>query len=367
MDKLYEHVDRPIREFGETVANMLSTLAHGETGGLGELMAVNLYLNNGLGTVLMHKVPVEPVSNAADYRVAARRMRDVHAMLLDKMYAFWDTWCGDRDVVAQYRAKYRREPFVAVLDEMNRNRNEADELLRGLNVSSGGAPLDVDPGRIALAEYARDVVSSRSMPGPVLDGLRLRSFEASYQFDPSRLRAYHKSLFRDVYACVYWATVTHLKLADRIAAAGPGRLDAAEFAGYARPLTVFNVNRYAFVGRLPPKASINLIALASFLSNVLYGGADVSPARVRWFVDLLTADMAAALDMTVPDAYFDGLSTDGALTLMRSNHKAFARLVAAASGHREDRANVVKLKKFFYFLSDAVDFEKPDIRQLLIQ
>lgn len=379
MDKLYDHVDRPIREYGETVANMLSILAYGEMGRLGELMAVNLYLNNEFKTVLMHKVPVEPVTSATDFQVAAKRMRDVHKMILGKLHTFWDTWCDDRDVVAQYRAKYEREPFIMVLDEMNKNMDDTDELLRSLNVSGPAVDVDPDPRRVALADYVRAVVSSGSMPGPMLADLRLRSFEASYQFNPREVHEYHVSVFRHVYTCFYWTTVTHLKLADRVAdgvrrlARSSGenvrRSDlgsfAVDFVKYARPLTVFDVNRYTFATSLSPKASINLTKLLLFLARIRRGAKNADQTQtiltgstdIRKFIDLLSADMANMFDMDVPDAYFDGLSPENALSLMRSNYKAFARLVAATSGSKEDRINVIKLKKFFFFLSEAVDFE----------
>jgi len=211
-DKIPAVVDKPIREFGETVVNMLTILSHGETGGLGEFMALNLYLNNVYDTVFLQNIPLEQVRSSVDVDIARKHMGDIHMMLLDKMYTYWDTWCSDKDIVTQYRLKYKNDEFIVILDEMNKNIEDADELMRGLNVSDNVVDLDFDPKRIALTDFVNHLVSNIPMPNDLLIDLQLKSFEASFEFNPQAMYAYHKSVFRTIYICFYWTTITHLKL-----------------------------------------------------------------------------------------------------------------------------------------------------------
>lgn len=374
MDKLSSYVDKPIREFGETIVNVLATIGHGETGALGELMAMNLYLNNKFGTVLMHKIPAEPVASWADFQVARKRMRAVHGMILEKLYAFWDTWCSDRDIVTQYRRKYRDGDHVAVLREMATNVRETDDLVRGLNVSDHDVvDLDFDPNRIALTDYVAAIVSSRSMPDELSADVQLRSFEASYQFDPRELRAYHAFVFRSVYACFYWTTVTQLRLAARIVeqmkehgTVQENRMGfVVNLAKFLRPLTVFDVNRNRFALDLSPAASGNLTALVSYLSRLyraLRRGCSAelilsSGTEARHFADLLSADMETLLNVEGPADYFENYDYDAAVKLVETNYQAFARLVSTTSGFKEDRVNLMKLKKYLFFLADVAEFD----------
>lgn len=373
MDKAYFYVDRPIREFGETIVNILATVGHGETGPLGELMALNLYLNNRYGSVLMHKIPAEPVASWTDFEVARNRMRAVHRDILGKLYAFWDTWCGDRDIVSQYRRKYAGGGHAAVLREMDNNVRETDDLVRGLNVSDDVVDLDFDPRRVALTDYAAAIVSSGSMPDRLLADVRLRSFEASYQFDPRELRGYHAFVFRSVYACFYWTAVTQLRLAARIVermkergTVGENRTGfVANLARFARPLTVFDVNRSQFALGLSARASENLTGLVSYLWRLYRAarrGCTVelivsSGTAARDFADSLSADMGTLLDAEGPADRFENYDYDAAVKLFETNHRALARLVSAASGFKEDRANLMKLKKYLFYLADVAEFD----------
>lgn len=366
-------MDQPIREFGENVVNMLSTLGHGELGGLGELMALNLYLNNGLGTVFMHRVPVAPITSPDDFAVAKRRMRTVHGAILDGLYAFWDTWCSDADVVAQYRRKYSGSAYIVLVSEMDKNIRESEAFVRALNVSDNVVvPLDLDPRRVALTDYAERVSSAASMPAALSADMRLRAFRASFEFDPRAVHEHQASVFRAVYTCFYWNTIVHLKLGLRLAAERRGGDDdetafVVNFVRYVRPLAVFDLNRFHFVVALSPEAAAHLTRLLAFLLKMYrvsrnphhHGGGGVfsSSPIIREFVDLLSADMHAVLNMNVPDEYFDRLSRGDALKLMQSNYRAFARLVAATSAFKEDRVNAIKLKRFMFFLSEAVDFD----------
>jgi len=353
---------------------MLSALAHGETGRLGELMALNMYLNNEYGTVLMYKAPTEPVASSTDWEVARERSRRAHAAILDKLRTMWGTWCGDKDVVAQYRHKHAGDAHATVLDAMAANADEADRLIRDLNVTAA-AGLDFEPRRIALTDFVDGLVATGSMPDAVLDNLRLQRFETSYAFDPLAVRAYHGHVFRAVYACFYWTTIVHLQLAVRVIDALPhdGLEETAgwrffvNFVKFVRPLTVFDMNRLLFPTVLSPEASVNLTALLSFLLDVYRSAKNSTPGhallsavpRVREFVDLLRADMQTLLDAQAPpppsDDRFDHMSHETACALMRSNYHAFARLASATSRFKEDRKNAIRLKKFMPFLSEVVD------------
>lgn len=380
-DKLPFYVDKPIREFGETVVNVLATLGHGETGGLGELMALNLYLNNRHGTVLMHRIPVEPIASPVDFRVARERMRTVHRALLDGLSAFWGTWCSDRDVVEQYRRKYRDEDrYVVVLNEMDQNARDADDLVRGLNVSDNAADLDLDPRRVALADYVDGLVASRSMPGRLLADVRLRQFEATYQFDPRELRDYHAHVFRSVYACFYWTAVAQLRLGarivDRMTESGTVAENRMGFVvhlvKFARPLSVFDATRSRFPVALSPAASAHLADLLAYLSRLYRalrrGRAAAAAARLisrsaaaaRHFADLLSADMRETLRLDAGDEpadYFGGYDYDAAVKLFETNYQAFARLVSTASDFEADRENLAKLKKYMFFW-DEQEFDR---------
>jgi len=177
-DEILADIDKAIREFGETVVNMLTILSHGETGGLGELMALNLYLNNVYKTVFLQKIPLEQVRSSVDIEIARKHIRDVHMMLLDKLYTYWDTWCSDKDIVTQYRLKYKNYEFIVILDEMNKNIEDAEELMRSLNVSDNVVDLDFDPKRIALTDFVNHLVSNTPMPNELLIDFQLKSFEA---------------------------------------------------------------------------------------------------------------------------------------------------------------------------------------------
>lgn len=385
--------DRPIREFGEPVADMLSVLAHGETGGLAELMAVNLYLNNRYGTVFMARVPPAPVARARDFAVAAERMRAVHAVVLDRLRAFWTTWCADRDVVAQYRAKYRRGvefgDFRDVTREMEDNLDDANALIRGLNVADRAViDWDFDPERVALRRLADRLVAGRSMPPPLLAEVGLAAFRCSYEFDPRALYdRLGRSVFRAIHACFCWTAIAHLRLALRYAEDAetvgedqqPHRRHAAAFAAefvrFRGPLTAFR--DHGLLHRLrravprpssPEAVEDNVARLVSFFRRLRDDDETAAAAadrathiltfrpEMRELVESLTADMVAVSGVPPPHDYFGRLSYETALELMRTNYRAFARLVAAASGCQEDLANFMKLKRFFFFLSETVEF-----------
>lgn len=371
MNKITDYADKPIREFGETLSNMLSVLVHGEIGGLGELMALNLYLNNKFNTVFIYKIPVEPVTTLTDFEIGQKHMRSEHNMILDKLYSFWDTWCSDRDVVTQYRHKYRNEKFIVVLDEMNMNIEDAEALVRGLNVSDNVVDLDLDPKRIALTDYVNGLISKSSMPAEILTDIQLRAFEASYEFNPREIYEYHKYVFRNIYTCYYWTTITHLKLGVRMidemkkSGVNDYRMSfRANFIKYVKPLVVFNINQREFVSRMSPKAMRNLNKLISFLSTFCQELKDnnlkklilKSRPKVQKLTNALTIDMEKMLNFKMPVDNVDELSYEDALKVMRSNYIAFARLVSATSDFKEDRMNLLKLKKTLFFLSEAVPF-----------
>jgi len=83
----------------------------------------------------------------------------------------------------------------------------------------------------------------------------------------------------------------------------------------------------------------------------------LSRLEIQKFVSLLYADMEIMLNMKAPEnQYFDTISYEKALKLMKLNYRVFSRLVLATSGFKEDRMNVIKLKKCFFFLTEAVEF-----------
>lgn len=353
---------------------MLTILAHGETGGLGDLMAMNLYLNNVYNTVFLQKIPVDQVTSSVDVDISRKHMGNVHMMLLDKLYTYWDTWCSDKDIVTQYRLKYKNDEFIVILNEMNKNIEDADELMRSLNVSDNVVDLDFDPKRIALTDFVNHLVSHIPMPDELLIDLKLKSFEASFEFDPQVMYLYHKSVFRTIYICFYWTTITHLKLGIQF-------IDEMEnyenitkyrmsfivnFIKYLRPLTMFNIHQSQFPLKLSTEASDNLTNLIFFLlkffddlrNKNLKDMILLSRQEIQKFVSLLSADMETMLNMKAPENYyFDIISCEKVLQLMKSNYRVFTRLVLATSGFKEDRINVIKLKKFFFFLSEAVEFD----------
>lgn len=375
MNKLPIYADKPIREFGETIVNVLTTLRHGEPGKLGELMTLNLYLNNRFNTVFMYKIPVEPITSPVDFEVARKRMRNVHLMILEKLYAFWDTWCSDKDIVTQYRVKHKNDAFLVVLAEMDKNIKDADDLVRGLNVSDNVVDLDFDPKKIALVDFVDGIISSRSMPDAVLADLKLRSFEASYEFNPQALYEYHNSTFETVYTCFYWMTITHLNLAVKLINETEKRETSPDdvknlvinIVKYIRPLTVFNINRSQFVLRLPTAASKNLTMVLAYLMKMYYllrkdysKEAILSSASdIQTLADLLSNDSETIFNTNataIGSVDFDNYDYETAFNLMKSNYQEFARLASATSGFKEDRKNLMKLKKSLLFLSDVVKF-----------
>ncbi|CAH1725564.1 unnamed protein product [Aphis gossypii] len=369
-DKIETNVDQPIREFGENVVNMLSILSHGETEGFGELMALNLYLNNIYDTVFIQKIPVKPVTSLVDIEVAKKHIKKVHTMILDKLYTVWDTWCSDKDIVTQYRLKYKNDEYIVILDEMNKNIEDTEEFIRSLNVSDNVVDLDFDPEKIALMGFVNHLISNTPMPNELLMDLKLKSFEATYEFNPYAMYTYHKSIFKTVYICFYWMTITHLKLGiqfiDEIENYKVTKYRTSfiiNFIKYIRPLAIFDINRSQFAIKLSPDASQNLTDLLSFLLKYLTNSnlEDVillSRLEIQKFVNLLSADMEAMLNMkTPPNYYFDAISYENVLKLIRSNYRVFSRFVLAISGFKEDRMNVNKLKKSFFFLSEAIEFD----------
>lgn len=373
LDRIPSTVDKPIREFGETVVNMMSILSHGETGGLGEFMALNLYLDNVYDTVFLHKIQAEQVASSVDVEIAGKHIGDVHKMLLDKFYTFWDTWCSDKDIVTQYRLKYKNDEFIVILDEMNKNIEDADELMRSLNVSDNVVDLDFDPKKIALTDFVNHLVSNVPMPNELLVDLKLKSFEASFEFNPQAMYAYHKSIFRTIYMCFYWTTITHLKLGiqfideiENYEVTNHNMGFIVNFFKYLRPLTIFNVHRSQFPLKMSPEASSNLNDLLFFLLKCFddlknTNSKDLilsSRKEIQRFASLFSADMETMLNMKAPaNYYFDTISYEKSLKLMKSNYRVFTRLVLATCSFKEDRLNVIKLKKFFFFLSEAVEFD----------
>lgn len=363
LQRLLTDVDEPIRRFGQTVADALALLGRGDWQ-LGELMALNLYLNNRYGTVLMHRLPAEPVTGAADLAVARERARLVHRAIADRLSAFWSRWCSDRNIVRQYRRKYDGDTFVSVLAAIGRNTADADSLLRSLSISDGGDGngVDLDPARIALTDYANGLIADGSMPGPVLTDLRLRAFEASYQFDPRALARYHRRLFRSVNACFYWTAVVYLRLGARIVdllhddgdVAVNRRCLLTNVARFVRPLAVFidvGLTVPAADGDddpppPPPEHLGRLLAYSTRLYRTLqrdYTVPEVLAARqpIGQFADLLSADMEASLGVQAPAAdAFAEYGRDAAVELFESNYRALVRLVSAASRYRDDRVNL---------------------------
>jgi hypothetical protein len=352
---------------------MLSTLAHGELEGLAELMALNLYLNNKFGTVLIHKIPVDPITSPDDFAVAKKHMQKVHSMILDKLYTFWNTWCSDIDVVAKHQYMYKSSAFVELISEMEKNTKDTDDFIRGLNVSDHVVDLDFDPKRIALTDFVNHIISSRSMPTDMLADMQLKSFEISYEFNPHAVYEYQMSVFRTIYTCFYWTTITHLKLSvrliDNLEKRGVQHYQTTfivNFVRYMRPLTVFDINRIHFVATLSTDAARNLNRLLAFMLKIYRNSRNTrsknwipsSRPAIQKFVDLLSADMKTMFNMEVPDSYFDNLSYENnTLKLMQSNYRAFVRLVAATSGFIEDQINVIKLKKFAFFSTEAIAFD----------
>lgn len=352
---------------------MLSTLAHGEQGGLAELMALNLYLNNKYNTVFLYKIPAEPITSSDDFAVAKEHMRQIHSMILDKLYTFWDTWCSDSDVVAQYQNKYKNAAFILLISEMYKNTRDSEDLVRSLNVSDNVVDLDFDPERIALTDFVSHLISNRSMPAELLTEMQLKLFQTSYEFNPHAVYEYQMSVFRHIYTCFYWMTITHLKLGvqliDNIEQRGIKDYRVtfiANFVRYTRPLTVFDLNRLHFVLAMSPQAATNLRRLLAFLLQINRNLRDTHSSNgipslkpvILKFIDLLSTDMQNMLKMTVPNSYFDDLSYENTLKLMQSNHQAFACLVSSTCRFKEDQTNAIKLKKFMLFLSEAVEFEE---------
>jgi len=353
---------------------MLSTLTRGQTAGLGELMALNLYLNNRYGTVFMHKVPVTSVASTVDYEVARRHARRVHDTILGKLRAYLTMWCGDRDMVTQYRLKYVGATHATVLHEMAKNTDDTDGLIRDLNVQLIGGPSDLDfsPKRIVLADYVDRLVSLRPMPDELLADIKSKTFEVSYEFDPPAVSEYHGHVFRAIYACFYWTTISHLRLAVRVVdelekldTPGQWARFAINFVKFIRALIIFNVNRSRFATALPPTASANLTELLSFFSRACAKSRNEPLDRVirssrpaiRTFADLLSADMetVTSLAANAPARYLDGADYATASKLMRSNYRSFARLVSATCGFGDDLTNAVKLKRLMPYMSDVVD------------
>lgn len=354
---------------------MLNVLGHGETGGIGELMALNLYLNNIFGTVLIHKIPVEPIVSLEDFQIAKKHSRGVHIMIMEKLYDFWNTWCSDKDVVTQYRLKYANKQFEVILDEISRNIKVTNKFIHRLNVSGNVGNMDFDPNKILLTNYVNGLISNKSMPEAILNDIQLKFFEASFEFNPKALYInYHKSVFKSIYTIFYWTTITHLKLGvqfidniERFKVETHGIHFMMKFVKFVRPLTVFDINQYEFITRLPPKASMNIGKLIIFLLRLYY---DIKPTNlknaillsarpeIQNFVNLLNIDMKIVLNMEVPDYYFNNLNYDAALELMQTNYQAFTRLVSATSGSKEDRRNINKIQNFFYFLSESMHFKE---------
>lgn len=375
MKNIFVNVDRPIREFGETVVNMLNVLAHGEMGGIGDLMALNLYLNNIYGTVLMYKVPTGPIDTLEEFENAKKHSRDVHRMIIEKLYTFWDTWCSDIDVVTQYRSKYADKRFEIVLDEIDKNIDETDEFIRCLNVHGNVVDGDFDIYKILLTQYVNGLILNKSMPVGLLKEIQLNAFEASFEFDPQALYAnYHKSVFRSIHTVFYWTTITHLKLGvqfidgiEQFSVSSYNKCFMMKFVKIVRPLLVFDINQLESLPRLPREALTNINTLITFLVKMYYDlkythskTAIIMSARpeIQKFVRLLSTDAEKLLGMKVPDYYFEHLSYDCALELMQSNYQAFTRLISATSSYKEDRRNINKIKRFFYFLNHTVSFRE---------
>lgn len=390
LDEVPALADQPIREFGAPVANMLAVLAHGETGGVAELTAVHLYLNNAYGTVLMHRVPPGPVTTAAEMAACRDRARAVHAALLAALRTFRGTWCGDRDVEAQHRAKYRAHGFADVAAAVRGSAADAADLVRGLNVAAGARTvrLDFAPERLALARYTARLAADRFAADALVAGLLERRFAATYEFDPRALYdGYLRgTVFGTAYAVFYWTAVAHVRLAERYAdadAAGPWPPSAAAafasaFRLFARPLAVFRGSLPTFADPLSARAADTVARLHRFvvrLSDDLSKLAAAAPdetrnalaaarPKMRDLVGRLCADAVATvpgLTEPPPPEYFDAVATrDDALRLMRTNRLAFARLVAATAGHADDRANLIRLKRFFFYSTEAVGFHGHD-------
>lgn len=374
MDKISDYADQPIREFGETIVNMLSILSHGEIGGLGELMAMNLYLNNQLNSVFIYKIPVEPIKTQFDYEIAQKHIRNIHNMILGKLYTFWDTWCSDNDIVEQFQIKYKNEEFIAILSEMDKNIKEANDLVHALNVSDRDViDLDFDPKKIALTDFINSVISKRSMPDDLLLEIKLKSIEALYEFNPQAIYEYHKSVLNTIYICFYWTTITHLQLGIQIM----NEFEQYEinnhhliqfkndFIEFLKPLSVFDMNKSEYVWKLSPEASRNISMLVSFLLQLSYDFKNATSLNevistrliIQKFLKILTIDMETTCKIEPPINYFEKINYENALNLMKSNYQAFTGIVAATSGFKEDRTNLNKLKKSLFFLSEAVEFD----------
>lgn len=368
------YADQPIREFGETVTNMLIFLAHGEIGGLGELMAMNLYLNNQYNTVFMHKIPIESIVTKNDFEIAQKRIRNVHNMILGKLYSFWDTWCSDNDVVTQYRLKYKNVEFIVILDEMDKNIKEADDLIHDLKVSNNTIiDINFDPKKITLTDFINNIILKSPMPNELLLDIKWNSFVSSYEFNPQSVYDNHKSIFNTIYICFYWTTITHLKLGvkvmDDFEQNGINIYHLAKFKNlfikFMKPLSVFHTNRSQYISKLLPEAWRIIDMLISFLLQLHYdlmnatNSSEVISTRpiIQKFIENLTADMVTISNIEPPSDYFNKINYKEALKLMKSNYQAFARLVSSTTDFKEDQINAVKLKKFLFFISEAVEFD----------
>lgn len=353
---------------------MLNVLAHGETGGIGELMALNLYLNNVFGTVLMYKVPTGPIASSEDFEIAKNRSREIHRMVVEKLNTFWGTWCSDKDIVMQYRSKYANGRFAIILDEIDKNIDETSGFIRRLNVSGNVVDVDFDPYRILLTRFVDGLISEKSMPDGLLKEIQMNAFRASFEFNPQALYVnHHNSLFRSIHTVFYWTTITHLNSAvrfidgiERFGVDSHNTRFTVDFVKFVRPLLVFDINQVDSLPQLPREASVNIGTLVSYLLKLYYDlkrgpskRAILMSARpeIQKFARLLNTDMEKLFNAKVPDYYFEKLSYDGALELMQSNYQAFARLVSATSDYKEDRRNMNKIKRFFYFLSEGISFK----------
>ncbi|XP_050542843.1 uncharacterized protein LOC126906331 isoform X2 [Daktulosphaira vitifoliae] len=372
LEQVYSAIDEPIRSFGGSVLQMLSILLYGEVSGLGELMSLNLYLNNTHGTVLFYKLPTEIVHNITDFENARTYMKTIHTKILGELQTFWGVWCDRYDPEAKYLEKYENQTFEVIQQKIFSNVARADEFVRGLDVKNSRDDLVIEPRLMALTDFIDNISGHRALPYELLVKLKLNAFEATFEFDPQAMRMYHKSVFEILYASLYWSTITHMKLGMRMINeietpdSKYNKLDfLVNFAQYMKPLYKYDQDMSQAVIGLPQNVSKNLTRSFYFLL-VFYNDSKVigkshltapeTKAEIQDIVKSLMIDMNKLLNYEMPFVDVDKLSYEEARKLMRSNYHSFFKLVVSASGFKTYRENLIRLNQCFFYSTEEFVF-----------